>query len=57
MLLASKKDELTSKEQEITAGKLLMTMEMDKAKAKLEDGEATLNEKMEEFESAKEEGL
>lgn len=57
MLLASKKDELTSKEQEITAGKLLMTMEMDKAKAKLEDGEATLNEKMEEFESAKEEAF
>ena len=34
-----------------------MTMEMDKAKAKLEDGEATLNEKMEEFESAKEEAF
>ncbi len=28
-------------------------MEMDKARTKLEDGEATLNEKLEEFESAK----
>ncbi|HZJ57373.1 MAG TPA: efflux RND transporter permease subunit, partial [Clostridia bacterium] len=56
-LLSAKKDELTSKEQEITAGKLLLTMEMDKAKSKLESGEETLNEKMEEFESAKEEAF
>ena len=45
-MLASKKDELTSRAGS-NRGKLLMTMEMDKAKAKLEDGEATLNEKME----------
>jgi multidrug efflux pump subunit AcrB len=57
MLLSSKKDELASKEQEVAAGRLLLTMEMDKARTKLEDGEATLNEKLEEFESAKEEAF
>ncbi len=56
-LLASKKDELRSKEQELATGKLMLTMEMDKAKNQLEMGEQTLNEKLEEFEKAKEEAF
>lgn len=55
--LQLKKDELSSKEQEIMSGKLLLTMEMDKARTKLEDGEQELNEKMAEFEKAKEEAF
>ena len=47
------KAELSSKEQEIAMGKLMMSMEMDKAKTKLETGEQTLNEKMDEFEEAR----
>ena len=38
-------------------GKLMMSMEMDKAKTKLETGEQTLNEKMDEFEEAKEQAF
>lgn len=56
-LLASQKQELSSKEQEIAMGKLMMSMEMDKAKTKLETGEQTLNEKMDEFEEAKEQAF
>lgn len=56
-LLASKKDELRSKEQELATGKLMLTMEMDKAKSQLEMGEQTLNEKLEEFEKTKEEAF
>lgn len=52
--LKSKKTELAMQEQEIKTGKIQLTMEMDKAKSQLESGEKTLNEKMEEFENAKE---
>lgn len=56
-MLASQKDEITSKEQELKSGKLLLNIEMDKAKAELESGEKTLDEKWEEFEKAREEAL
>ena len=56
-LLASKKDELRSKEQELATGKLMLTMEMGKARTQLEMGEQTLNEKLDEFEKAKEEAF
>lgn len=56
-MLASKKDELNSKEQELNTGKILLSTELDKAKAELESGEKTLNEKLEEFEEAKEEAF
>ncbi|MFY9295540.1 MAG: efflux RND transporter permease subunit [Caldicoprobacterales bacterium] len=56
-LLASKKDELSLKEQELATGKLMLSMEMDKAKTQLETGEQTLNEKMDEFEKAREEAF
>lgn len=56
-MLKSKKSELATKEQELKTGKLQMTMEMDKAKAQLNSGEQTLNEKMEEFEKAKDEAF
>jgi myosin heavy subunit len=51
--LQSKKSEIASREQELKTGKLQLTMEMDKAKAKLESGEESLNEKMEAFERAR----
>lgn len=56
-LLASKKEELNSKEQELATGRLMLAMEMDKARTQLEMGEQTLNEKLEEFEKAKEEAF
>ena len=56
-LLNSKKSELATQEQEVKTGKLQLTMEMDKAKAQLESGEKTLNEKIEEFEKAKKEAF
>ncbi|NLJ41827.1 MAG: MMPL family transporter, partial [Clostridiales bacterium] len=56
-LLASKKEEMGKKEQELTVGKLMLTIEMDKAKDKLEIGEATLEEKMEEFETARDQAF
>lgn len=52
--LKSKKIELASKEQDIKTGKIQLTVEMDKARNKLESGEKELNEKLEEFEKAKE---
>jgi multidrug efflux pump subunit AcrB len=55
--LQSKKSEIASREQELKTGKLQLTMEMDKAKAKLESGEESLNEKMEAFERAREDAL
>ncbi len=56
-LLASQLDELSSKEQEIMMGKLMLNMEMDKAKAKLESGEQVLNQQLDEFEAAKEQAF
>ena len=56
-LLNSKKSELATQEQEVKTGKLQLTMEMDKAKAQLESGEKTLNEKIEKFEKAKKEAF
>jgi len=56
-LLASKKEELRSKEQELATGRLMLTMEMGKARSQLEMGEQTLNEKLDEFEKAKEEAF
>ncbi|HZJ83672.1 MAG TPA: efflux RND transporter permease subunit [Clostridia bacterium] len=56
-LLSSQKDELTTKQQELMTGKLVLNMEMDRAKSELESGEATLEEKLDEFETAKEEAL
>ena len=56
-VLNSKKSELATQEQEVKTGKLQLTMEMDKAKAQLESGEKTLNEKIEEFEKAKKEAF
>lgn len=56
-LLQSKKDELYTKEHEILEGKLILTTELDKAEAQLESGEKTLDEKMKEFEAAKEEAF
>ena len=47
-MLASKKDELGSKEQELATGILMLTMEMGKARTQLEMGEQTLNEKLDE---------
>ncbi|QQY79212.1 HAE1 family hydrophobic/amphiphilic exporter-1 [Keratinibaculum paraultunense] len=55
--LKSKKAELASKEQDIKTGKIQLTVEMDKARNKLESGEKELNEKLEEFEKAKEEAF
>lgn len=55
--LKSKKAEIATREQELKTGKLQLTMEMDKAKAQLESGEEILNEKMEEFEKAKDEAF
>lgn len=55
--LISKKSEIATKEQDLKMGKLQLTMEMDKAKAQLESGENTLDEKMEEFKKAKEEAF
>ncbi|MCF6465017.1 efflux RND transporter permease subunit [Clostridium sp. Cult2] len=56
-LIKSKKSEIAIQEQELKTGRLQLTMEMDKAKAQLERGEETLNEKIEEFDKAKEEAF
>ncbi|HZK41888.1 MAG TPA: efflux RND transporter permease subunit, partial [Clostridia bacterium] len=46
-------DELGNKEQELALGGLVLTLEMGKARDKLAEGEATLAEKMAEFEEAR----
>ena len=56
-ILQSKKSEIINQEQELKMGRLQLNMEMDKARSKLESGEKTLNEKIEEFEIAKKEAF
>ncbi len=46
-------DELGDREQELAFGGLVLTLEMGKARDKLTEGEATLAEKMAEFEEAR----
>src|SRR5699024_7814216 len=55
--LKEQKSELLSKESEISKGKNLLTSEMSKARFELMDGEKKLDEKMGEFEEAKEEAF
>ncbi len=56
-LLEQQISELGQKEQEITAGKTLLGLEMARAREKLTEGEATLTEKMAEFETARDMAL
>lgn len=55
--IEEKKAELSLQEKQIKEGKSTLEVEMNKARAKLLEGEKTLNEKMEEFEKAKEEAF
>ena len=55
--LEEKKEELSLQEKQIVEGKALLESEMNKARAQLTEGEKTLNEKLEEFEKAREEAF
>ncbi|NMA94637.1 MAG: MMPL family transporter [Clostridiales bacterium] len=55
--LRTQKNELSKKEGEILEGKLLLSRELDKAGEKLQQGEETLEEKLEEFEKARDEAF
>lgn len=55
--IKAKRTELISQEQELRTGKIQLTMEMDKARAKLESGEKELEKAMEEFEKARDEAF
>lgn len=55
--LMEKKNELIVQEEQIISGKAILTTEMNKAKAQLNAGEKTLNQKLDEFEKAREEAF
>src|SRR5699024_11882820 len=55
--IQAKKTELNKQEEQIQGGKTVLKTEMDKARAQLESGEETLNEKISELDSAKEEAF
>lgn len=57
VLLDQKSDELGSKEQELAVGGILLTMEMGKARDKLTEGQASLAEKIAEFEEARDQAF
>lgn len=55
--IVEKTAELKAQEEQIQSGKDILTSEMNKAKSKLKEGEKTLNEKIKEFELAREEAF
>ncbi len=55
--LTSKKNEVVAQEKQIEQGKVVLYTEISKAKSELQEGEATLNEKLAEFETSKEEAF
>lgn len=56
-LLLEKKKELNAQEEQISQGKITLTVEMNKAKSQLTSGENTLNGKIDEFDKAREEAF
>ena len=53
-LLTEQKQALAQQEKQLQSGRQLLTAEMEKAKTELLSGELTLNQKLAEFETAKE---